>query len=427
MAASRLSRAVRCGEMRIYVSSTFNDLQAHRTACIRVLRQLGHQVISMEDYVAESSIPVEKVVADVKSCELYVVLVAWRYGYVPDASRVNAEVKDAVKGETSITDYEYLAAVEGDVRRLAFLVHERAPWPPHLMDGFGATAEPRGDLKKVLAFRERLQRDQMVAFFEAPADLEARLSAAVASVGLRSQMLSNSVKLHRGSINGIAAAIPITDSGRMPLDELVGARPAPEVAIIDIQTTWWSTRLYILAAVADLLTDASRIVINEGDDFVGMVSTTHIRQMLRALHPEIDRFEREQVPLPLPPDPMSALSEILRRWREVLQEQEHQTIKEQAVQMTATRAALVRWLGDGMFTGAVRVVDPDQTTVLDLLRVLDYPSDYVPIVREPASPAGTRATGKTPLRIINKASLNAQLARNHIDDTLSSLGLRLRP
>ncbi len=80
-----------------------------------------------------------------------------------------------------------------------------------------------------------------------------------------------------------------------------------------------------------------------------------------------------------------------------------------------------------MFTGAVRVVDPDQTTVLDLLRVLDYPSDYVPIVREAASPAETRATGKRPLRIINKASLNAQLARNHIDDTLSSLGLRLRP
>jgi len=183
-------------EMRIYVSSTFNDLKEHRAACVRVLRQLGHEVVSMEDYVAESSIPVDKVVADVKSCDVYVVLVAWRYGYVPDKSRVTLEVKEAIKGETSITDYEYLAALEGNVKRLAFLLHERAPWPPHLMDGFAGAGDPRRDLSKVLAFREKLQRDQMVAFFEEPADLEARLSAAVASVGLRSQMLQNSVKLH---------------------------------------------------------------------------------------------------------------------------------------------------------------------------------------------------------------------------------------
>jgi Domain of unknown function (DUF4062) len=83
--------------MRIYVSSTFNDLKVHRAACIRVLRQLGHEVVSMEDYVAESSIPVDKVVADVRGCDVYVVLVAWRYGFIPDATRVTVEVKGAIK------------------------------------------------------------------------------------------------------------------------------------------------------------------------------------------------------------------------------------------------------------------------------------------------------------------------------------------
>ncbi len=216
----------------------------------------------MEDYVAESSIPVDKVVADVKSCDVYVVLVAWRYGFVPDQSRVTVDVPGAVKGATSITDYEYLAAVEGKIKRLAFLVHERAPWPPHLMDGFG-TADSRRDLNSVLAFRGKLQKDQMVAFFEEPADLEARLTAAVASVGLRSQMLQNSVQLH-GSMEGFAAAIPISDSGRMPLDMLINAQPAPEIASIDIRMTWWSTRLFMLAVVADLLTEVRRIVINDG-------------------------------------------------------------------------------------------------------------------------------------------------------------------
>jgi hypothetical protein len=411
--------------MRIYVSSTFDDLRLHRASCIRVLRQLGHEVVSMEDYVAESSIPVDKVVADVKTCDVYVVLVAWRYGYVPEASRINLDVSGATKGATSITEYEYLAAVEANVKRLAFLLHERAPWPPYLMDGSAGTTDPHGSLGKVLGFRERLQRDQMVAFFEEPADLEARLSAAVASVGLRSQMLSNSVELH-GSMEAFAASIPITDSGRMPLDQLVDANPSPLVAAIDIKNTWWSTRLYILALVADLLTDVRRIVISEGDDFVGMVSAQHVRLMLQSLHPQISQFEEQKVNLPLPIVAKDALSEILRRWRELLNENEGQSVMEEAVQMTVTRAGLVRWLGDGMLTGAVRVADPDQTTVLDLLRVLDYPNEYVPIVAEPTASNLVRTGIRTKLRVINKAMLNAQLAKIHIDDMLISLGLRFR-
>jgi hypothetical protein len=70
------------------------------------------------------------------------------------------------------------------------------------------------------------------------------------------------------------------------------------------------------------------------------------------------------------------------------------------------------------------VADPEQTTVLDLLRVLDYPNQYVPVVGEPRSPL--QATGRTRLMIIHKATLNDQLAKSYIDDTLTSLGLRFR-
>jgi hypothetical protein len=127
----------------------------------------------------------------------------------------------------------------------------------------------------------------------------------------------------------------------------------------------------------------------------------------------------------LPADAKNALSDILTRWREVIkQTNEQDTTPELAIQITVTRVALTRWLADGFWTGAVRVVDPDQTTILDLLRVLDYPNQYVPVVAEPVAPG--RSTTKTPIRVINKATLNAQLAKNYIDDTLTSLGLRLR-
>jgi len=47
--------------MRIFVSSTFEDLKEHRSAAIRVLRQLGHEVLVMEDLIAASPAPLAKV------------------------------------------------------------------------------------------------------------------------------------------------------------------------------------------------------------------------------------------------------------------------------------------------------------------------------------------------------------------------------
>ena len=71
------------GAMRIFVSSTFEDLREHRAAAIRVLRQLGHEVLAMEDMVAASNTPLAKVIEMVDRCEAYVGVFAWRYGYVP--------------------------------------------------------------------------------------------------------------------------------------------------------------------------------------------------------------------------------------------------------------------------------------------------------------------------------------------------------
>src|SRR3989442_12232949 len=104
--------------MRIFVSSSFEDLKEHRTAVIRVLRQLGHEVIAMEDLTAASATPLAKVLDMVDRSEAYVGLFAWRYGYVPDAVTAQPAasgpqpptlgtyaqappVEDAVPGETS--------------------------------------------------------------------------------------------------------------------------------------------------------------------------------------------------------------------------------------------------------------------------------------------------------------------------------------
>src|SRR5260370_15076309 len=94
----------------IYVSSTFNDLKAHRTAVREALRKLGHVDIAMEHYVAESKRPLAKCLNDVRSCDLYIGIFAWRYGYVPKGS------------ERSITEKEFREAVRCEKATLLFLI-----------------------------------------------------------------------------------------------------------------------------------------------------------------------------------------------------------------------------------------------------------------------------------------------------------------
>ena len=68
---------------RIYVSSTYGDIKDHREQVYRALRELGHDIIAMEDYVAADQRPLNRCLADAASCDLYVGVFAHRYGYAP--------------------------------------------------------------------------------------------------------------------------------------------------------------------------------------------------------------------------------------------------------------------------------------------------------------------------------------------------------
>ena len=197
--------------MQIFVSSSFEDLKEHRTAVIRVLRQLGHEVLAMEDMTAASATPLSKVMDMVDRSEAHVGIFAWRYGYVPGRTASSATgqqaaadspqpqaragnpqfltVEGAIPGETSITHYEYLRALERNLPVMAFWLDEHYPWPPQLIDGFD-TARPDApvDSTKIRALRHQLQQEWVVSWFTTPSDLEARVSAAVTMAGLTRQL-----------------------------------------------------------------------------------------------------------------------------------------------------------------------------------------------------------------------------------------------
>jgi hypothetical protein len=120
---------------KAFVSSTYEDLKTHRAYVIEALRKAGLFVDPMEDWTAESDEP-KKFSADrVEGCDLCVLLVALRRGFVPP-------------GETmSITQVEYQTAIDHGMDVLAFLLDEEAPWPRRFDQLDDALRQWRRDLE----------------------------------------------------------------------------------------------------------------------------------------------------------------------------------------------------------------------------------------------------------------------------------------
>jgi len=140
----------------VYLSSTYSDLRKQREAIYKLLRRIGHDVIAVEDYVASDERPIERCIADVKSSDVYLGLIARRYGYVPPGQ------------ELSITELEYRAAREAGIPCLFFLLHDDARWPLEFIDR---------DPLRVKTFRDTLNLP--AALFRTTEELVGMVAAAV--------------------------------------------------------------------------------------------------------------------------------------------------------------------------------------------------------------------------------------------------------
>lgn len=150
---------------RIYLSSTFIDLRAHRD---EVRRTLGEQHEIVDSYDAASGNVRESCLGDVDACDIYVGIFAWRYGFVPDQENPDGR---------SLTELEYERARQLSKPCLVFLLDEEFPWPPAHSD---LHCDAQGAGARVRSLRQKLQKTHRPAFFTTPVDLAQRVTAAVA-------------------------------------------------------------------------------------------------------------------------------------------------------------------------------------------------------------------------------------------------------
>jgi hypothetical protein len=449
--------------MRIFVSSSFEDLREHRAAVIRVLRQLGHEVLAMEDLTAASAAPLSRVLDLVDRSEAYVGVFAWRYGFVPGASLAPSPVQPtgsvsptpaaaplvplpavdgAAHGQTSITHYEYLRALQRKLPVMAFLLDEQFPWPPQLIDGFDPM-RPQGPANndQIRALRLQLQQERVVSWFTTPSDLEARVSAAVTMAGLTRQLElqpANALEPTAGNTLNSSA-----ESGIKPA--ILNAGENQCALKIDLATIWWSTRLYLLAALAERLTQVRRILIVDTastvvpageavaggaaaavalapasgsavveERFIGQLSTGAILSAIRPKCDALGKFQEWLQGRPMTFNDLEAeCQELLRGWERAFGDAQYIHGNEEAAKVNVTPELLRRWFMYTMLQQPVHIADLQRASVVDLLRLLDYPNDYVPVLTRHL-PASEGMPVLERVDIMDKKALNARLARSYL-------------
>lgn len=136
-------------QFRIYLSSPYEDLIHHRRLIIEALTARGYKVVAMEDYLATSARTIDRCLKDVRSCELYIGLLAHRYGECPHGF------------EKSFTELEFEEALNNDIPTLCFLLHEEDSISRKYDDILRGLPDCGENIRK---FRNRF-KDRSAAFF----------------------------------------------------------------------------------------------------------------------------------------------------------------------------------------------------------------------------------------------------------------------
>lgn len=144
------------------ISSTARDLPTHRQEVMDACLRQGMFPSMMEHLPASDADAIAESLKLVEEANLYLGIFAHRYGYVP-------------KGHsTSITEMEYERAAELKLPRLIFLMHEDHPVK-------AADVEKGEGAIKLEALKQRLGEEQVVNFFDSPADLRAKVIDSLSS------------------------------------------------------------------------------------------------------------------------------------------------------------------------------------------------------------------------------------------------------
>lgn len=142
--------------MKVFISSTYDDLREYRRAVRDAILRLGHHPIGMEDFGSRPDTPKKAALDAVGDCDAFVGIYAHRYGSIPDGDSL------------SLIEQEFDRASGAGKPCYVYLIDPTFNWQGARDDG--AKAEL---LRRLMAKVNTLLRSQ----FTTPDDLAAKVAA----------------------------------------------------------------------------------------------------------------------------------------------------------------------------------------------------------------------------------------------------------
>ena len=142
-------------KLKVYISSTYRDLKEHRRQLIDFFDKKtikdNFDLVSMEGYVATDIAPAMECIEDVKKCNIFILVLANRYGFIPPG---NGAVG------ISITEAEYNTALADPAKTiLAFFADETDARFESDDDKDPAVVEMKKS--KLAAFKTRVRNEKL--------------------------------------------------------------------------------------------------------------------------------------------------------------------------------------------------------------------------------------------------------------------------
>jgi CheY-like chemotaxis protein len=146
--------------MKIFLSSTYEDLVEHRAKAAQAVERLGQEDIRMEVFGARPGEATDVCLDEINSSDAFVGIYAHRYGYIP------------VGSEKSITEQEFDFAKEKDKPIFCYFVDETHPWRPNFIE-----SDP--GKSKLNDFKQTISQSLVRDTFTTPDDLAYKVATSL--------------------------------------------------------------------------------------------------------------------------------------------------------------------------------------------------------------------------------------------------------
>jgi hypothetical protein len=398
--------------VKIYISSTYRDLREYRNAVDAALRRMGHDVIGMEQYVAEGTTPLDKCLQDVRSSDAYIVIVGWRYGFRPEDATLNPCSR-------SITELEYLEAVQQGKSILAFLLDPETPWPPNSIDALDASGGA-----DVVRFRADIGSAHLSGIFRTPDNLASQAAAAVSNLRLNRQMAERALEqaIVTPDMEPFVRGDEIEDSTLAGIKSMIESAGSARFLVIGLQSSyaWWSTRLYLLAALLQSLTAIRQLVFARRDgSFTAMASPAAVRQGVCDQFAEVAEFDA-RIRSGATADVEREVARVTSEWNNAMRARERQ------LKVGVRPELLEEWMGERLVKRCVNVSPEDGLTMINIQQIVESLLPDVPIDWPQPEP---QQTSKSPgrkgrLMVVDRDSYALEVARQWVRASLPRTPVR---